>query len=100
MTDAPSADRSQPAAAPNQGQRVHHGPDPHDNLGLATGDRVELLFTNDPHTRLRPGARGTVTGIGQIPGDPPEAQVHVAWDDVSTLAMLPTAGAARQAHRP
>ena len=63
-----------------------------DDLEFAAGDRVELVFTSDPYTRLRPGDRGTVTGIGHLPSDPPEAQVHIAWDDGSTLAMLPAAG--------
>jgi len=61
-------------------------------VGFAAGDRVELVFASDPYTRLRPGDRGTVTGIGHLPSDPPEAQVHIAWDDGSTLAMLPGAG--------
>jgi hypothetical protein len=66
--------------------------DPSEDLEFSTGDRVELVFTDDPHTRLRPGDRGTVTGITRIPSDPPEAQVHVAWDSGSTLSLLPGAG--------
>lgn len=71
---------------------MHLDTDPSDDLGLAVGDRVELVFTSDPYTRLRPGDRGTVTGIFQVPGQPPDVQVHIAWDSGSTLAMLPGAG--------
>lgn len=45
------------------------------------GDRVALVHTDDPHTRLRPGARGEV--VRATPG-----QVQVRWDDGSTLSML------------
>lgn len=51
------------------------------------GQRVELVHTSDPYTRLRPGARGTVTH--HIPD---LHTVHIAWDDGSTLAMLLDAG--------
>jgi hypothetical protein len=49
------------------------------------GDRVALEYTDDPHTRLRPGDEGTVTryapGLGK-------GQLDVSWDSGSTLAML------------
>ena len=47
------------------------------------GDRVALVHTTDPHTRLTPGTQGAVTGY-----DPRLQQLQVAWDDGSTLAML------------
>jgi hypothetical protein len=47
------------------------------------GDRVALEHTDDPHTRLRPGDEGTVTGY-----DPGPGQLGVRWDSGSTLAML------------
>jgi hypothetical protein len=71
---------------------MHLDPDPPDDPGFALGDRVELIFTNDPYTQLRPGDRGTVTGIFRTPRDAPDVQVHVAWDSGSTLTMLPDAG--------
>lgn len=71
---------------------MHHDTDPPGDLGFTLGDRVELVFTSDPYTRLRPGDRGTVTGIFQTPSDAPDVQVHIAWDSGSTLAMLPGAG--------
>jgi len=51
------------------------------------GDRVILIATADPHTRLTPGSLGTVTGT-----DPRHGQIHVTWDDGSSLAMLPGDG--------
>ncbi len=74
------------------GNTMDHDNEPYDNVGFTAGDRVELVSTSDPYTRLRPRAQGTVTGIGQIPTDPPEVQIHIAWDSGSTLAMLPGAG--------
>ncbi len=47
------------------------------------GDRVALEFTDDPHTRLRPGDEGTVARY-----DPKADQLDVRWDSGSTLAML------------
>ena len=47
------------------------------------GDRIVLVLTNDPHTRLVPGTTGTVTSYDARLG-----QLAVAWDDGSTLAML------------
>jgi hypothetical protein len=52
------------------------------------GDRVELVATNDPYTRLRPGDRGTITRVA----DTPEPTIDIAWDNGSTLAILPEAG--------
>jgi hypothetical protein len=71
---------------------MHLDPDPPDDLGFALGDRVELVFTSDPYTRLRTGDRGTVTGIFQVPSDSPDVHIHIAWDSGSTLTMLPDAG--------
>jgi hypothetical protein len=47
------------------------------------GDRVVLVFTSDPHTRLRPGDTGTVTRW-----DPATGQLGVKWNSGSTLALL------------
>jgi Domain of unknown function (DUF4314) len=57
-------------------------------MAIAPGDRVELVATDDPYTNLQPGARGTVTGIR----DDPERTIDIAWDNGSTLAILPDAG--------
>ena len=51
------------------------------------GDRVALVATDDPGTRLRPGDQGTVTRW-----DPRHGQLDVKWDSGSTLSMLPAEG--------
>jgi hypothetical protein len=57
-------------------------------MHFSPGDRVELVASNDPYTGLRPGDRGTVTGVA----DTPEPTIDIAWDNGSTLAILPDAG--------
>jgi hypothetical protein len=57
-------------------------------MEFTPGDRVELVATTDPYTRLRPGDRGTVTSVTTSP----EPTIAVQWDDGSTLAVLPNAG--------
>jgi hypothetical protein len=57
-------------------------------MAFHPGDRVELVATDDPYTRLRPGDRGTVTGVREVP----EPTIDVQWDDGSTLSVLPGAG--------
>ena len=47
------------------------------------GDRIVLVLTSDPHTRLVPGTTGTVTSYDTRLG-----HLAVTWDDGSTLAML------------
>jgi hypothetical protein len=51
------------------------------------GDRIALVRTDDPGTRLHPGDRGTVTRW-----DPDHRQLHIRWDSGSTLIMLPGEG--------
>ena len=51
------------------------------------GDRVALVATDDPHTRLRPGDQGTV-----LRWDPAQQQLDIKWDSGSTLSMLPGEG--------
>ena len=70
------------------------------------GDRVALVHTSDPYTRLTPGTAGTVTRY-----DPDLGQLDMAWDDGSGLSMLlrdgdqvrlitPTAGSTTPASQP
>lgn len=48
------------------------------------GDRVELISTTDPHTRLKPGDRGTVRKVDSAGTE------HVDWDDQdSRLGLVP-----------
>jgi hypothetical protein len=51
--------------------------------GYQRGDRIALVHTTDPYTRLRPGDEGTVTGY-----DPRLGQLNIRWDSGSTLAIL------------
>jgi hypothetical protein len=51
------------------------------------GDRVALVRTDDPDTRLGPVDQGTVTRW-----DPGHGQLDVKWDSGSTLSMLPGEG--------
>jgi hypothetical protein len=57
-------------------------------MAIDPGDRVELVATNDPYTDLRPGDRGTLTGVHGFP----EPAINVQWDGGSTLSILPDAG--------
>jgi hypothetical protein len=52
-------------------------------MSYQRGDRVALVRTEDPGTRLRPGDQGTVTRW-----DPRHGQLDVRWDSGSTLSML------------
>ncbi len=49
----------------------------------APGARIALIATADPHTRLLPGATGTVD---QTDG---AGTVHVLWDDGTRLGLIP-----------
>ncbi len=55
-------------------------------IDVGVGDRVELVHTSDPYTRLTPGTRGAVTFIDD------RGTVHVRWDDGSQLGMVAQAG--------
>jgi Domain of unknown function (DUF4314) len=54
--------------------------------GIAVGDRVRLVACTDEHTRLEPGALGTVSFIDDL------GTVHVAWDSGARLGMVAEAG--------
>ena len=47
------------------------------------GCRIQLVYTSDPYTNLRPGATGTVFAVDGI------GTVHVKWDSGSTLGLVP-----------
>ena len=50
------------------------------------GDRVELLHCDYPHTRLRPGDRGTVTLVNTSRTF--GTYVYVQWDSGPTFALV------------
>lgn len=45
------------------------------------GTRVELVFMNDPYTRLKPGDQGEVEIVDDI------GTIHVRWDNGSGLGV-------------
>lgn len=51
-------------------------------MAYQPGDRVELEHTDDPHTRLRPGDRGSVRRYDDIQG-----VLDIRWDSGSALSM-------------
>ena len=51
------------------------------------GQRVALVYTDDPHTLLRPGDKGTV-----VRHDETTDTVDIAWDSGSRLSMCLDAG--------
>lgn len=53
------------------------------------GDRIELVRCDDPYTRIAPGTTGTVTGVSEpLKFFNNEIQIHVRWEDGSTLSLL------------
>lgn len=56
---------------------------------MKPGDRVRLVHTDDPHTRLEPGAEGVVIRVSDQLG----AQVwDIRWNDGSALSLIPASG--------
>lgn len=47
------------------------------------GQRVELVYTSDPHTNLKPGDQGTVFSVDSV------GTVHINWDSGSNLGLIP-----------
>jgi len=45
------------------------------------GTRVILIKMDDPYTKLKPGEKGTVTGVDDI------GTIHVNWDCGSCLGV-------------
>jgi hypothetical protein len=49
------------------------------------GKRVELIFTDDPYTRLKPGDKGTYK---EAIINPDMVQHCIEWDNGSTLMLI------------
>ena len=47
------------------------------------GKKVELVFTTDEYTTLKPGDTGKISSIDD------SGTVHVSWDNGSTLGLIP-----------
>ena len=52
------------------------------------GKRIELIRTNDPYTDLKPGDRGTVVDVTELPYEDTRFKVWIHWDSGSRLAIL------------
>jgi hypothetical protein len=52
------------------------------------GKRIELIYTDNPYTKLKPGDRGTVTDVTEIPFKDTPLQIWINWDSGSKLALL------------
>jgi len=50
--------------------------------GYPEGTRIQLNYMDDPHA-IVPGTRGTVRFVDDA------GQIHVAWDNGRTLAVIP-----------
>lgn len=52
-----------------------------------SGKRIELLYTGDPHTELKPGDMGTIVyeRFSEFFG---ETTISVSWDSGSSLSLL------------
>lgn len=47
------------------------------------GERIKLISMDDTYTKLKEGDEGTIYGVDDI------GQIHVQWDNGSTLALIP-----------
>jgi hypothetical protein len=52
------------------------------------GKRIELISTNDPYTDLKPGDRGTVVDVSELPYEHMPFRICVHWDSGSRLTIL------------
>jgi hypothetical protein len=60
---------------------------------VSEGDRIRLIDTSDPYTKLSNGEEGTVDEITQMPAElnnpkMPKRKLWVNWDSGSRLALL------------
>ncbi|WP_345799922.1 DUF4314 domain-containing protein [Microbacterium sp. AZCO] len=56
------------------------------------GAHIALVSTSDPHTHLGLNATGVIESVDDA------GTVHVAWDDGSTLGLIPGEDQWRQVH--
>ena len=61
--------------------------------GHYVGKRIELVHTDDPYTKLKPGDKGTVTGVWAQDmsgwrGYKVDYLLNVKWDSGSNLSMV------------
>lgn len=51
------------------------------------GTRIELIYTDDPYTRLRPGDKGEIQYVDDA------GTLHADWDSGSALGLVPSVDA-------
>ena len=52
------------------------------------GKRIRLVRSNNPHTYLKPGDRGTVVDVTELPYEDTPFSILVQWDNGHRLAIL------------
>lgn len=52
-------------------------------MNAKPGQRVRLIHTSDPYTRLSPGEEGTIADVDDL------GTVHIHWDCGSRLGLIP-----------
>jgi hypothetical protein len=54
------------------------------------GKRIKLMriLTNDPYTDLKPGDRGTVVDVSELPYEGTPFKIWVQWDNGLRFAIL------------
>lgn len=59
------------------------------NPVLEVGDRVVLIYMDDPYDAVKPGTAGTVVEIEKVPWGETGYQYRLAWDNGRNFAMDP-----------
>ena len=55
---------------------------------VVLGKRIELISTDNQYSDLKPGARGTVVDVSELPYEDKPSKVWVLWDSDSRLTVL------------
>ena len=55
---------------------------------VVLGKRIELISTDNPYSDLKPGDRGTVVDVSELPYEDKPFKVWVLWDSNSRLTVL------------
>lgn len=55
---------------------------------VVLGKRIELIRTDNPYTDLKPGDRGTVVDVSELPYEDKPLKVWVLWDSDLRLTIL------------
>jgi Domain of unknown function (DUF4314) len=55
---------------------------------VVLGKRIELTHTDNPYADVKPGDRGTVVDVSELPYEDKPYKVWVLWDSDSRLTIL------------